>query len=68
LKLPFFVVCSIFFGVMVVEGIAVVVNASLLALSVVVLIVILSGGNPWWLRSPLDRRVSAKKGDGEGER
>ena len=58
----------IFFGTMVAEGIAVVANASLLALTVVALIVILMGRNPWWLRSPLDWQVRAKKDDRDEKR
>jgi len=61
LKLPFFVIGIVIFGVLVAEGIYVVLNVSLLALSVLAIAVILSGRNPWWVRSRLDQRGTAKK-------
>jgi len=54
-KLPFFLLCAAAFTVLLVVGQSVVIAAVLLAISVVCIVVILSGRNPRWLQSPLDR-------------
>jgi hypothetical protein len=54
-KLPFFIVCAAVFVAMLAAGKSDVVAASLLVLSIVCIAVILSGRNPRWLQSPLDR-------------
>jgi hypothetical protein len=56
LKLPVFGICIIVFGVLVIKGIHVALSAGFLALSVLAIAVVLSGRNPWWLRSPFDRK------------
>jgi hypothetical protein len=54
-KLPFFALCAAVFAAMLVTGSEVVIAVPLLAVSVVCIGVILSGRNPRWMQSPLDR-------------
>jgi hypothetical protein len=54
-KLPFFIVCAAVFVAMLAVGKSDVVAAPLLVLSIACIAVILSGRNPRWLQSPLDR-------------
>jgi hypothetical protein len=55
LKLPFFVVCAAVFVAMLATGGSVLIATPMLAVSIACVAVILSGRNPRWLQSPLDR-------------
>jgi hypothetical protein len=54
-KLPFFLICAAVFVAMLVTGESVLIAAPLLVMCIVCIVVILSGRNPRWLQSPMDR-------------
>jgi hypothetical protein len=54
-KLPWFALCAVAGVVFLATG-SYMPGAIVLLSSVIAIGVILSGRNPWWLRSPLDRR------------
>lgn len=56
LKLPVLALFVVIFGVMAVTGFYVLVSVILLILALVAIILVASGNDPWWLRSPFDRR------------
>jgi hypothetical protein len=54
-KLPFFFLCAVVFIAMLIVGDSVVIAAPMLAMAIVCIAVIVSGRNPRWLQSPVDR-------------
>jgi hypothetical protein len=63
-KLPFFAICAVLFIIWTITGddvFDVLFNGSCAVLSVFCSAVILSGRNPRWLQSSLDRKEAAKK-------
>lgn len=61
LKLPFFALCAAVFIAMLGTGASVLIAAPLLVMSLVCIAVILSGRNPRWLQSPVDRWEAKKR-------
>jgi hypothetical protein len=63
-KLPFFAICAVIAVAFLINGMST-VSAVMMALvlvgSVAAVVTILSGRNPRWLRSPLDRREAEKR-------
>jgi hypothetical protein len=60
LKLPFFVVCAVAGIAMLVTG-AYVLGGVVFVASAGAAVVVACGRNPWWMRSPLDRRAAKKR-------
>jgi amino acid permease len=53
--LPFFFLCAVVFIAMLIAGDSIVIAAPMLVVSIICIAVIVSGRNPRWLQSPLDR-------------
>jgi hypothetical protein len=68
LKAPLLAVCTVALVILATQerimGVWFVVCVTLAALNAISLGVVLSGRNPWWVRSPADRWWARKRGSG----